>query len=289
MPFVPNTPESLINRSDSKNPATTCKGIKIDGKHCRRDIAAQKSPGIRRASKTGVVAILPAGDEEHDGAAAYFCWQHKDQAVPLATVGKDGRRADIISLQKRTSVDTLAERLGILSVEDDTNTNGKPKRKRKRHGGRPARKETLPQAWQGIDGQLLAVPERDRPATRPSREKTKPRKKEPSLLSLFCCISSVDVEPPPPPRQRYSSYEKKASVPVQRPSTPRTSGIHGKYMSSLAILPWTRVDGNSIAFRKNDSMLATKSLSGSNARKAGVLLTAACSRYSGLGSMLPTA
>ena len=232
MPFVPNTPESLVHRSDSKNPATTCKGITIDGKHCRRDISSQTSPGIRRISKTGVVAVLPARDDEHDGAAAYFCWQHKDQAVLLTAAGKDGRRADIITLQKRTSVDTLAERLGILSVEDDT--DGKPRRKKKPHSGRPARKETLPQAWQGIDGQLLAVPERDKPTRRPSRERTQFRKKEPSLLSLLCCISSVDAEPAPPPRKQYSSHEIKTSVPVQRPRAPNQSRDNGTYISSLS-------------------------------------------------------
>ena len=228
MPFVPNTPESLLQRSDSKNPATTCKGITIEGQHCRRDIASQASPGPKRASKTGVVAILPARDGDHDGAAAFFCWQHKNQAAALAIEGKDGRKADIVPLKKRSSVDTLAERLGILSVED--NPLGKQRRKKKHRGGRAARKETLPQAWQDMDGLLLAVPEGEKPPQRPPKEK----RRQSSLLSLFCCIQSVDIEPAPPPRPSAASpSHRKSSVPVRRTSTPNMLENQGTYIIRL--------------------------------------------------------
>ena len=227
MPFVANTPESLLHRSDSKNPATTCKGITIDGKHCRRDIASRASPGPKRASRAGVVAVLPARDEDHDGAAAYFCWQHKDQAQALAVEGKDGRKANIVQLQKRTSVDTLAERLGILSVVEDE-MEGKPRRKKKHRGGRAARKETLPQAWQDMDGWLLAVPEAEKPQLRPAK------KEQSSLLSLFCCIQSVDVEPATPPRPSIGSpSHRKSSVPVKRASTPNIRDNQGTFISNF--------------------------------------------------------
>lgn len=212
MPFIPHTPESLINRSDSKNPATTCKGITTEGRHCRRDItSSSSSPGNRRASKAGVVAILAAGDEDHDGAAAYFCWQHKDQAHTLAAEDEDGRRANIVSMQNRTSIDTLAERIGILGIDEDPH---KKKSKRKRQMGRQARKETLPSKWQDMDGPLLAVPDQHtRHSNYPSRPSQGKAKKSHSKVGLFCCIRSVESPEPLPPSRPVTAREKPTRSP----------------------------------------------------------------------------
>ena len=197
MPFIPHTPKALIKRSDSKNPATTCKGITADGRHCRRDIASQQSPlANRRASKAGVVAVLSPGDDEHDGAAAYFCWQHKDQAAALTSDNHDGRTANIVPLQQRSSIDTLAERLGILDTEPSE--HGKKTRRKKQHA-RSSRKETLPQRWQDMDGPLLAVPEKGgRPTkgSRPAQHQTK----KPGGTGLFCCLKTTNHEELPPSR-----------------------------------------------------------------------------------------
>ena len=200
MPFVPHTPESLLPRSDSKNPATTCKGITSTGRPCRRPLGTspQASPTGKRKSQTGVVAVLQPSDEYHDGAAAFFCWQHQVQAESLASADQNGRRADLVQLQQRTSIDTLAERLGVLDIgENGTSVQGK----NRRTYTRPARKETLPQKWQDMDGPLLAV----------SDKKHKPRQKErqhkPTTtpnrgFSLFCCGGITDEESTPPPRVR---------------------------------------------------------------------------------------
>lgn len=200
MPFVPHTPESLLPRSDSKNPATTCKGITSAGRPCRRPLGAspQASPTGKRKSQNGVVAVLQPSDEYHDGAAAFFCWQHRDQGESLASADQSGRRADLVQLQQRTSIDTLAERLGVLDIEEDGSVaQGK---KRKNHT-RPARKETLPQKWQDVDGPLLAV----------SNKKDKVRQRERQhksttssnlLFSLFCCGGVADTDSAPPPRLR---------------------------------------------------------------------------------------
>ena len=213
MPFIPHTPESLINRSDSKNPATTCKGITTEGRHCRRDIASPpSSPGNRRASKAGVVAILAAGDEHHDGAAAYFCFQHKDQAHALATEGEDGRRANLVSMQGRTSIDTLAERIGILEMDEEDPHKRKPKLKRQL--GKQARKETLPSKWQDMEGPLLAVPDQhtrhSKYQSRPSQSKAK---KSRSNVGLFCCIRSVESPEPLPPSRPVTATEKPTRSP----------------------------------------------------------------------------
>lgn len=191
MPFIPHTPESLVRRSDSKDPATTCKGITASGRPCRRPLGTspQASPIAPRKSRNGVVAILEQEDDEHDGAAAFFCWQHQDQAETLRSGEKHGRRADIVPLQSRNSIDTLVDRLGVLGFEED---NSPTKAKRKRQHTRSARKETLPQKWQDIDGPLLAV----------NSGKGHNQSKQRSNLGLFCCIRSVDYDSLPPPRRR---------------------------------------------------------------------------------------
>lgn len=199
MPFIPHTPESLIQRSDSKNPATTCKGLTASGRPCRRPlgVSPQASPTANRRSKNGVVALLEAEDDEHDGAAAFFCWQHQDQADTLASSPTDGRRTNVVPVQQRTSIDTLVDRLGVVDVGQEETPS------KKLRGGqkvRVARKETLPRKWQDMDGPLLAL----------NSGKQKPRDKQSeayeskgrSTLRLFCCVRSVDNDPEPPPRIR---------------------------------------------------------------------------------------
>jgi len=108
MPFIPHTPESLLPRSDSKNPAATCRGLTSSGRPCRRAIAkspqSSPSPSPRRA---------PSPEA--------FCWQHKDQAEP-----RQGLQSP--SIRERTSVDTLVDRLGLLEVETQRKAHRKPVR-----------------------------------------------------------------------------------------------------------------------------------------------------------------
>lgn len=213
MPFVPGTPESRLQRSDSKNPATTCKGITAAGKHCRRDIVTPSlSKFKRKGPDNGVVAVLPAGDDEHDGAAAYFCWQHKDQAASLTSPNKDGRQARIVPLQRRTSVDTLAERLGIIDLEDGDEQRKARRHKRKHHTNpRPARKDTLPQKWQDVDGPLLAVGNHYSQPSRPGKKKSQ------SNVGLFCCVRADDRDDDRPVRPVPMSerpYRASAAYPL---------------------------------------------------------------------------
>ena len=218
MPFVPNTPESLIQRSDSKDPGTTCKGITSAGRPCRRPLGStpNSSPSIRRKSKSGVIAVLQPADEDHEGAAAYFCFQHKDQAHTLAGGDQDGRKANIVPVQQRTSIDTLVDRTGVLDIGDDET----PLTGRHQRGHiRPARKETLPKKWQDVDGPLIAIPgEKQRPAGKgKQRHRTSG---QPSFsFSLFCCVNSADREITPPPRiQRYSEKPKHPHASARVPS-----------------------------------------------------------------------
>lgn len=236
MPFIPHTPESLIQRSDSKDPGTTCKGITSTGRPCRRPLGSSphSSPTIHRKSKNGVIAILQPADDDHEGAAAYFCFQHKDQAETLAGGDQDGRKANIVPVQQRTSIDTLVERTGVLDVRANATLS---KSRNNRGHARPARKETLPKKWQDVDGPLIAISgEKHRSAGR-SKQKHQTREHSNYSFSLFCCVSSADRETPPPPRvQRYSEkpeyHHANAKVPLamqqaERPtySRPTTSRL----------------------------------------------------------------
>ena len=204
MPFIPHTPESLIKRSDSKDPGTTCKGITSAGRPCRRPIGSSphSSPIHHRKSKSGVIAVLQPSDEDHEGAAAYFCFQHKDQAETLASGDQDGRKANIVPLEPRNSIDSLMDRTGVLDIEDNA---GSSDMNYKRRHTRPARKEKLPKKWQDVDGPLIAVSgEKNRPAGS-DKQRRQTRERSSFSFSLFCCVSPTDREYSPPPRvQRYS-------------------------------------------------------------------------------------
>jgi hypothetical protein len=93
MPFIPHTPESLLPRSDSKNPAATCRGLTLNGRPCRRAV----SKSVRATPSQG---------------PDVFCWQHKDQAAHVSPQGLQST-----TIRERTSVDTLIGRLGLLEVE----------------------------------------------------------------------------------------------------------------------------------------------------------------------------
>ncbi|KAL8800456.1 MAG: hypothetical protein Q9182_005168 [Xanthomendoza sp. 2 TL-2023] len=196
MPFIPHTPESLLPRSDSKSAATTCKGITSSGRPCRRELKIQNP-------KDGILAVVSINDAE--AAAAFFCWQHKDQAAGLASPSPATGAAALYPLNRRTSTDTLMERLGFLSLDDEL-----PGQEIKKPNRRPANKEKLPPKWQEVPGPLLAVSTSERPYHRP-----KPRHRRPHpLLALLCCGGYEDEDPLPAPRKERSSL-----APETRQST----------------------------------------------------------------------
>ncbi|CAK7205897.1 hypothetical protein SEUCBS139899_008677 [Sporothrix eucalyptigena] len=167
MPFIANTPESLVARSDSKNPATTCRGITSGGRPCRRPIAAsdigQKSLGGGRGGKLRV-------DDPRD--ENLYCWQHKEQASMSARSSPGPRASATPILEERTSLDTLADRLNLLSM----NTGRSEKHKSRKHGGsRPS----------DASGGEWARP--------------RPRPQQPPKTTSFCCCFSLPIEEPLPP------------------------------------------------------------------------------------------
>ena len=243
MPFIPHTPESLLRRSDSKNPATTCKGITTSGSHCRRSITLSPTPiphfprNKSNSTKDGVLAVLDAGNGPSDeGAAAFFCWQHKDQAMTLTNANHGGRKANIVDLKRRTSLDTLAERLGLLDIEDHGSGRSRRETKKQRTRERAVRKETLPKQWQDVDGPLMAVHSK-----RGEKYAQPKRKKEPSLFAALCCVGSPDADPLPPTRIRKFDEKVSGTGPAteeienrSQPSRWATQDISHKQQQTLA-------------------------------------------------------
>ncbi|KAK7426455.1 hypothetical protein QQZ08_007050 [Neonectria magnoliae] len=120
MPFVANTPESFLGRNDSLNPSATCRGITSNGRPCRRPIAA-KSASLKPRGR-------PSTPDPSD--ETLYCWQHKEQASLSAKSSPGPRGTATPILEGRTSIDTLADRLGLVDLQE--------KSKRKPSQGRPA-------------------------------------------------------------------------------------------------------------------------------------------------------
>ncbi|KAI8952308.1 meiotically up-regulated gene 113-domain-containing protein [Xylaria longipes] len=191
MPFIPNTPESLIGRSDSKNPSTTCRGITAGGRPCRRPLAATpgSSPAASPLASRSRVNQLRVDDPSDPGL---YCWQHKDQASSSAKSSPGPASRTKLNPIRQESFESLIDRLGIVEAE----RNG-----RKQHGNHTkplngGRNEKIPQT----SGSNISQ------APKPNR---KPKVQK---HVSFCCCFSIPVyeeERPPRPRPR----------PIQNAST----------------------------------------------------------------------
>ncbi|KAK3297138.1 GIY-YIG nuclease family protein, partial [Chaetomium fimeti] len=160
MPVYANTPEARLGRADSKNPSTTCRGITSSGRPCRRDLAGDDEPPANSRLRPANIRTDNPADE------SLYCWQHKDQASASAHSSPGPKPSHTPILGGRSSVDTLAERLGLARTQSE-----KPQ-----HGS------GLP--WGS-----------GRPSNRPN-----PKKK-----TTFCCCFSLpfdfdEVELPPRPK-----------------------------------------------------------------------------------------
>ncbi|KAI9374269.1 meiotically up-regulated gene 113-domain-containing protein [Aspergillus egyptiacus] len=142
MPYINNTPEARLGltRSDSKDPATTCRGITSSGQPCRRDLAPTPD-----ASPQG------RGGKRHQKVdlTQFYCWQHKDQAQtsssssapsssstssPFFSAGQPGRQNP--GLRPKSSIDTLLDRLGVLDInggaQNASTSQSRPSEKKKK-------------------------------------------------------------------------------------------------------------------------------------------------------------
>ncbi|KAI0197045.1 meiotically up-regulated gene 113-domain-containing protein [Xylaria flabelliformis] len=197
MPFIPNTPESLIGRSDSKNPSTTCRGITSGGRPCRRPLNATpgSSPAASPAASPPAISRsrvnrLRVDDPSDPGL---YCWQHKDQASSSAKSSPGPASRTKLNPIRQESFESLVDRLGIVEAE----------RKGRKQGGNSARPsdggrhEKIPQA-SGAHFSEGPKPER------------KPKVKK---HVSFCCCFTIPV------------YEEEGEGEEERPPRPKPQPI----------------------------------------------------------------
>jgi hypothetical protein len=227
MSFSGRTPESLVPRSDSKNPATTCKGLTASGRPCRRALAASPRaspvPSPTRNGR-GVLAVL-----DEDDAAAFYCWQHKDQAEALAAQAE--QRTTLFPLKERSSTDTLAEQVGVIDLDSEVSSRRRRKRRSRTHEQHVTKRDTLPPGWHDMQGPLMTVPEEYVP--KPPRRQEYSHGRSNVVATWTCCIRAEDDEPPPEPKphpRRHGGY--KPPQPMQLPASRPSSDIRRKAVPS---------------------------------------------------------
>lgn len=218
MPFVANTPESLLARSDSKDPRSTCRGITSAGRPCRRPLA-RPDTGIRFSNRQQLTAI-PDDDPSDE---SLYCWQHKEQASHSACSspgpkGSNGLATVPTIREERTSLDTLADRLGLVDI-GDKHSAGRPSKPGRRPNRGAAQTAVYPPGFQGK-------------SPRPSRPPHK-KKKQTSQLEFCCCISipieQVSEKPErPKPEVMHQPYQQEP-MPTYQPQRPSTAPYQSHY------------------------------------------------------------
>ncbi|KAK5630974.1 hypothetical protein RRF57_006689 [Xylaria bambusicola] len=182
MPFIPNTPESLIGRSDSKNPATTCRGITAGGRPCRRPLTASPSasPAASPLASRNQVNRLRVDDPSDP---SLYCWQHKDQATSSARSSPGPASRTKLTPVRQESFESLIGRLGIVEAERNGPARHKPPTKSSKH----KKNERVSQT---ANTSIPRAP--------------KPKKKVQKQVAFCCCftIPVYEEERPPRPKPR---------------------------------------------------------------------------------------
>lgn len=195
MSFTHRTPESLLPRSDSKNPTTTCRGTTTNGRPCRRSLASPKSSPATSPRKQGLSPTL----QDHNGvldATLLYCWQHKDQAQNATIDAAISEKQDGVRpapIQERTSLDSLVARLGVASIADvpqekQTLQNARTRRSSdRRQNVRPARpaENRTPQGSSYAQSPSIDY-------KRTSEKLENRQRKRTGFWGSLCCMSSAN-------------------------------------------------------------------------------------------------
>lgn len=178
------------------------------------------------------MSVAGDSDSEDIGAAAYFCWQHKDQAEQLAATKSNGPDTQLYPLKERSSIDTLVQRLGVLEVDDvaqeaHRKRRDSNKKENRTSGNRPPRRINRPATWDRVEGPLISVPsdvmaaQKKRRDSRPS--KPLPQRKKPGFWQSLCCGAADDDEIEVIRHKKRTSHrpEYASETPMQQvPQTP---------------------------------------------------------------------
>ncbi|KAK2761167.1 hypothetical protein FQN54_001688 [Arachnomyces sp. PD_36] len=286
MPYIPHTPESLVGRADAPGSATPrCNGITSNGQQCRRAMAsANASPSPSPSKK-------PNGLQTHRGnedtpptsqVTAFYCWQHKQQE-PLATGINGNSKKNIQKSKTWTSIDSLADRLGVLEVNEagsakkgakgKTTTgqqraarsgarpqNGGPDGHKVASGATKKKKRGIPFffCFQGIDDENIRPPRRSTAAgnnkpvsNRPSNVAPVPQKARRQSMAQ---ASSPDVQKKPSPHRPTSAKE---NLPPRTPERRRQSSTS---QSRQTLSPFSTPNRPSLQGTPNSSSSQTQSL-----------------------------
>ncbi|KAI2467937.1 DUF1766-domain-containing protein [Annulohypoxylon bovei var. microspora] len=239
MPFIPNTPESLIGRTDSKNPATTCRGITSGGRPCRRDLNSSpgSSPAAPRTKPSKPIKLRVDDPSDPD----LYCWQHKDQAS-LSAKSSPGPKMNMTTpiLETRESLDTLIDRLGIVEAQrqgrkphhtdkpsrhGDDRHNEKPSYSGNTDGARPHRRR--PKEKKRSCCFCFTITElEEEEEERPVRPQPKPVQSAPAK----------PVYSRPPPDQRLAippAHGRPSTESSKRPSESRKTSQTSQYLSLI--------------------------------------------------------
>ncbi|EEP79343.1 conserved hypothetical protein [Uncinocarpus reesii 1704] len=179
MSHVRDCPEFHLSRSDSKNPLTTCQGVTSDGRKCRRTVVPVKDAPKREAAAKQLNGIKTGRTEVQ--TEELFCWQHQHQAS-LVTPKPVAAAARVTQLRKKSSIDTIVERVGLMNVED-----------------RPAAKAREAQIRPSRNPHHHAHRERSDPQDRTDRPKTRNVPLQPRKINVeapVVCMSSAKKKKP---------------------------------------------------------------------------------------------
>ena len=224
MPSFGNTPEKLLGRNDSKNPATTCKGITSNGRPCRRALASPKLSHIGRRNSDALNGVVALVQEDGDiQEADFYCWQHKDQAEQLVQDAHQApkkrrqkrRSTELFPLQEKSSIDTMVQRFGLDAEEEKKakkTKNPKPPRKTQTNDFAASGPSQAPHA-QKYDFVQPA-------AQRPSRPKPK------GFWASLCCVSGGDDDYVEIVRhkKRVNYAQQAPDMPASRPTSAAVPG-----------------------------------------------------------------
>ena len=234
-----NAPELLLNRSDSRDPATTCRGITSSGRPCRRASVLTKAPS---PTSGGVVANFE--DDEVISDSGFYCWQHKDQAEQNTQRGNQGRSRHSTQdhtvqnflLQQRNSIETFVQRLGIDTVSDDGYT-AKPKVSLNSDRRRAEPSKPKDRTSKQSRGQATFA-EKGEPAP-PSRRKSTTKRK--GFWASLCCTGTDEEDYVEIVRhkKRVQRTSMPPEVDVSRQSRPAPTHKTTSTRPSTALLPTT--------------------------------------------------
>ncbi|KAL1878947.1 hypothetical protein Plec18167_004242 [Paecilomyces lecythidis] len=221
MPYIANTPESVLPRADSLNPATTCRGLTSNGRPCRRPLNSSNGSSPAATPPKRVVATVGRGTDP----TAFYCWQHKDQAQQATATVIDEKKTGRFQLNPRSSIDTLVDRLGLLEVDEA--------KIKKRNTNRPGKYSSGPRPRPiTFCCFVIGEEEEDLPASKPHSRPTETR---PTSANQRPSRVSAPSTPQRPSSGRPSSRPSPASSYQSSQRPPGSSASQAG--SLLALIP----------------------------------------------------